>query len=97
MFRRLSKGLRKHRNKLLISLFVITTLLFVLWAAQDVDKTPWVLIQILIIPAVLGIAAWLFNRADRKADRDNAIERQDKSLFIVKTFMSLAVQKLTHP
>ena len=39
-------------------------------------KTTWDLLDLLIIPVALGVGALLFNRAARRADRDNALDRQ---------------------
>lgn len=55
---------------ILVSLFIIVILLLLFWAAQAAGKTLWEYLEILIIPAVLGIIALLFNTAARKRDRE---------------------------
>lgn len=39
-------------------------------------KTIWDWLELFIIPIVLGVGALLFNRAERKADRENTLDRQ---------------------
>ena len=85
---RLAKKLRdRPRNKLLVCLVAIVVLAWIIWAAYEADgigfsdKTLWDWMGLLVIPAVLGIAAWWFNKAERKADRDIAIERQRQTTF----------------
>ena len=74
-----------RRKKLVVVLLVsagITLLASLIWAGYEVDGTGfgaqklWDWMELLIIPAALGVGAWWFNRAERKADREIAIDRQ---------------------
>lgn len=51
--------LKKYRNIIIISLSIIVILLLLFWASQAAGKTVWEYLEILIIPAVLGIVALL--------------------------------------
>ncbi|MBA7467610.1 hypothetical protein ES707_02831 [subsurface metagenome] len=73
MFTRLSQILHTHRNTIIVYLVVIAILLLLFWAAQAAGKTLWEYLEILIIPLVIGIAAFWFQRTVAK--RDKAIEK----------------------
>ena len=81
MRRRIWISLRRHRKNIFISLFVIAILVLLWWLSQSTGKTLWEFVEILIIPVVLGIIAWLFNRAARKRDREIETDRQRHSVL----------------
>lgn len=81
MPRRLRGICRRHRDTILVSLFIIVLSLLLLWVAQGAGKTLWDFVELLIIPAVLGIVAWLFNRAARKRDREIESDRQRQAVL----------------
>lgn len=73
--------LKKYRNIIIISLSIIVILLLLFWASQAAGKTVWEYLEILIIPAVLGIVALLFNRAAKKRDREIENDRQRQAIL----------------
>ena len=82
MFGRMRVMPRKIRIIILIPLVVIVILTPLIWAGYQAgwtgfsDQTLWNWMQLLIIPAVLGVGALLFQMAERRAERENRLERQ---------------------
>ncbi|MFC1981620.1 pentapeptide repeat-containing protein [Chloroflexota bacterium] len=72
---------RTHRETVFISLFIIVISIGLLWLSQRMGKSVWEFVELLIIPAVLGIVAWLFNRAARKRDIEIENDRQRQAVL----------------
>jgi len=84
MFKIIKERLRPHRITILVALVIVVILLLLFWAAQAEGKRLWEYLEILIIPAVLGAIALLFNRAAR--NRDRAIESDRQRQAILSTY-----------
>ncbi len=74
----------QFRSNPLGSLFTILSLLSLIWIVWETDKaknlgfinkTFWDWMELLIIPVVLAIGAFLFNRSERKSEQRIAAER----------------------
>jgi uncharacterized protein YjbI with pentapeptide repeats len=76
MFRRITAGIRQNRIIIILSPIIVVILFFTLWAAREARKPIFDVIEILIIPVVLGIGAWLFQMAEKRSDRNNTMDRQ---------------------
>ena len=68
-------------RKLAVFLVAAVLLSLVYWMVHESgwgfsDKMVWDLLQLLAIPVALVVGVWLVNRAVRRAERNNALERQ---------------------
>jgi hypothetical protein len=72
----------KRYRTILISLIIVVILAWLIWAGYRAYwtgfgvKTLWDWMELLIIPAVLGIGALLFNRAGQNAERERTLDKQ---------------------
>jgi len=75
-FNKLNEKLQPHRITILIILAVITVSLLLFWASQAANKTIWDYLEKLIIPIVIGIVAFWYQRMAKK--RDEAAKKAAK-------------------